>query len=281
MYFNLIHRHFPAGKIGKSATNRRIDRIGTECTFLRYLIDENNGVQRTGSEPPTSQRFDSAVQASIGRWLGAVIGLVAPPRCRTACGREGRSLGRIQEPDAAFMPFVPRRRCTGEGKPLSPMRRPGWPVYRSRHGCFRCRRNRFHFETVIRLGVYQSVLRQMCLGQAARCRGVGRRTGRLLWQREETALGHSGRSHHPRFHTIGERTCARKPPYDRRPVAAVLSPPLAGHLATHLLAKIRRTRQTVRCSAERRRTNLKGAFRVPQRFHPDLEGVASYWWMTS
>jgi predicted amidophosphoribosyltransferase len=55
-------------------------------------------------------------------------------------------------------------------------------------------------------------------------------------------------------------------------MAAVLSRRLRVDLATHILAKVRRTEKQFMLPPSRRRTNLKGAFHVPRRFHSDVEG---------
>jgi ComF family protein len=201
--------------------------------------------------------------------MGAAIGLVAPPRC-AACGREDEPWGGLQ----SVMPHLCRP-CQDAAAPVEVGRcwRCGGPVgpfVDTGRGCIRCRRDRFHFETVIRLGIYRSALRQMCLSaKRPRSEELAAALADLLWQREEPALRGSRTDlvipvpHH-------WRESVRTSPHAPETLAAVLSRRLRVDLATHILAKTRSTDKQSKLPPSRRRTNLKGAFHVPRRFHSDL-----------
>jgi predicted amidophosphoribosyltransferase len=92
----------------------------------------------------------------------------------------------------------------------------------------------------------------------------------LLWQREEEAL-RAARADLviPVPHHWRENMAAS--PHAPETLAAVLSRRLRVDLATHILAKARRTDKQSELPSSRRRTNLKGAFHVPRRFHSDLD----------
>ena len=202
--------------------------------------------------------------------LGAAIGLVAPPRC-AACGREGRPWGGLNSvlphlcrpcQEAAVPPE--ENRCSRCGGPVG-------PFIDTAKGCIHCRRDRFHFETVIRLGVYESALRRMCLAaKQPRAEELAAALADLLWQRESQALRARGPISSYPFPITGETSCER-PPHAPETLAAVLAHRLRVELGTHILAKIRWTTRQVKLPPSRRRTNLKGAFHVPRRFHSDVD----------
>ena len=210
-------------------------------------------------------------RCKIDRLLGAAIGLVAPPRCAD-CGREGHPWGGLRSVlphlclpcQAAAVP-PEENRCSRCGGPVG-------PFIDTARSCIHCRRDRFHFATVIRLGIYQSALGRMCLAaKQPHAEELAAALADLLWQRESQALCSVG-AHLviPVPHHWKENL--RTSPHAPETMAAVLSRRLRVDLATHILAKVRRTEKQFMLPPSRRRTNLKGAFHVPRRFHSDVEG---------
>lgn len=129
-------------------------------------------------------------------------------------------------------------------------------------GCIHCRDERFAFETVVRLGVYDAMLRTVCLrskhpgGEA-----LAAAAAELLWDVAREGLRATGadlvlpvpqhwtrrlrRSHNP-AETVG-RILARR---------------LHVPFRAHILCKVRRTPDQARLTPTERRTNLRGAFRA-------------------
>jgi len=202
--------------------------------------------------------------------LGAAIGLVAPPRC-AACGRADDPWGGLKSvlphlcspcQEAAVPPE--ENRCSRCGAPVG-------PFIDTAQGCIRCRRDRFRFETVIRLGIYRSALGQMCLAaKQPRTEELAAALADLLWQRESQALrGARADLVIPVPHHWRDKL--RTSPHPPETLAAVLARRLRVEMATHILAKVRRTEKQLTLPPSRRRTNLKGAFLVPRRFHSDVD----------
>jgi len=137
-------------------------------------------------------------------------------------------------------------------------------------GCIHCREDRFAFERVFSLGVYDDALRSAVL--AAKQPGGDVLTAslaELLFLRETDALQSLGIDLIvPVPHHWTERLLRRHLP----PVtfAARLSPLLDVPWTAHLLAKIRRTRPQLWLEPTDRRNNLRGAFRLTGR--PQLDG---------
>jgi predicted amidophosphoribosyltransferase len=230
-------------------------------------------IYRSRSRKPSTPQASGSVgwtgrsRQAVDRWLGAAVGLIAPPRC-AACGREDRPWGGLKNvmphlcascQDAAVPPEGDR--CFRCGSPIGPFINNG-------RDCARCRRDKFHFERVIRLGIYQTALREMCLA-AKRSEELAAALADFFWEREETALRGASADlviplPHHWWENLGMTTHAPET------LAAVLSRRLRVPLATFILAKIRRTEKQAELPPSRRRTNLKGAFSVPRRFHSDL-----------
>jgi ComF family protein len=139
---------------------------------------------------------------------------------------------------------------------------PVGPFLDTRNGCFHCKKERFAFESVIRLGVYDGELRTGCLrAKFAGGEPVSAALAGLLIEQESERLQRAAanvivavphhwtqrfwRTHNPAAvlaHTLARRL---KVPYDG-----------------HILAKSRRTPPQTGLSATERRKNLRGAFRV-------------------
>jgi predicted amidophosphoribosyltransferase len=202
--------------------------------------------------------------------LAAAIAVVAPSRC-AGCRRELpiRGLSELLPRlctgcrDAAIGPASDRcRRCAA----------PVGPFLDTRQGCFLCRRDRFHFESVIRLGVYENELRVMCL--AAKRRGgeeLAAALAETLWTEEGLTLLSAQPDlivpvpHHWRESLLS----APKVP---ETLASVLSSRLRVRWSTSILAKVRRTSKQSGLPSGRRRVNLRKAFRVPPRFAAHVAG---------
>ncbi len=209
-------------------------------------------------------------QETLDRWMGAAIGLVAPPRC-AACGREDGPWGGIKSVMPHLCGPCQDAAAPAEGNRCRRCASPVGPFIDTRQGCMHCCRDRFHFETVIRLGIYRSTLRQICLAaKRPRSEEIVAALAEFLWKREEPALREFRAylvipvPHHWRENL-------RTTPHAPETLAVVLSRRLRVDLATHILAKTRRTDKQAKLPPSRRRTNLKGAFHVPRRFHSDVD----------
>ena len=228
--------------------------------------------QRADADRSASSRLDAALPRQTGRVAGR-----RDRSCRASTLRglwtRRPSVGRTQQRAAPLMPPVPeklpyrRKRIAVRGAA------PRWVrLSTRRQGCIHCRRDRFHFETVIRLGIYRSALASNVPGGEAAPRG---RSSRPRWR---TCSGSANRrrsaargpiSSFP-FPITGETSCER-PLTRRRRWPPCCARRLRVELATHILAKIRWTTRQVKLPPSRRRTNLKGAFHVPRRFHSDVD----------
>lgn len=203
--------------------------------------------------------------------LGAATGLAIPPRC-AACGLEDRPSDSLHAALPGFcgscrdavIPPLPDNRCTRCAAPVG-------PFLDTAGGCRRCSRDRFQFETVIRLGVYDSPLGQMC-SKAKRPGNeeLAAALAELLWDREREAFLAAQPDLvipiPPHW-----RDRFRSSPHAPETLGSVLARRLRCGLATHILKKVRRTAKQSGLPPSQRRTNLKGAFHVPRRFFPDVE----------
>jgi ComF family protein len=239
-------------------------------SWLTSLYARGASRTRVGSAVQSSH-WISNWRTAFDRWLGAAIGLLAPPSC-AACGREEEPFGGLR----SVMPHLCHtcqdaispanaNRCLRCGAPVG-------PFLDARRDCIYCRGDRFHFETVIRLGIYRAELRSMCLAaKRPRSEELSAALAAFLWQREESLLrGTRAQLIVPIPHHWTENL--RRTPHAPETLATVLSRCLRVKMATHILAKTRRTEKQSELPQSRRRTNLKGAFHVPRRFHSDLEG---------
>ncbi len=239
-------------------------------SWLTSLYARGASRTRVGSAVNRSHCI-SNLRTACDRWLGAAIGLVAPPSC-AACGLEDEPWGGLKSvmphlchtcQDAISPPND--NRCLRCGASVG-------PFIDARRDCIYCRGDRFHFETVIRLGIYSEALRSMCLAaKRPRSEELAAALAGFLWQREEWSLrGARAQLIVPVPHHWTESV--RRTPHAPETLATVLSRRLRVKMATHILAKTRRTDKQSELPQSRRRTNLKGAFHVPRRYHSDLEG---------
>jgi predicted amidophosphoribosyltransferase len=145
--------------------------------------------------------------------------------------------------------------CVRCGSSIGPYLDPNIP-------CSICRDERFAFERVIRLGVYDGALRTACLRSKDRgSEPLAAGMADLVWECESEALQHGGidvvipvprhwvrriyHPHHPAT-TLGAAWAAR----------------LHVPLATHILRKCRWTRPQARLTPSERRVNLRNAFQA-------------------
>ena len=227
-------------------------------------------VSRSGGNTSRPKNF-AGVVGGVDRWVGAAVGLIAPPRC-AFCGREDAPWGGFNtvRPHLCALcldAVAPknRNRCLRCGAPVG-------PYIDARRACIHCRDDRFHFETVVGLGDYHSDLRAMCLAaKQPRAAELAAALARSLWQLEETALREAKADVViPIPHHWSENL--RTTPHAPETLAVVLSRQLRVKLASHILSKSRRTDKQADLPPTRRRTNLKGAFHVRRRFHSSLRG---------
>jgi predicted amidophosphoribosyltransferase len=227
------------------------------------------------------KRGASAGNASRANWFGrsrrvvdgllaAAVAVVAPSRC-AACRRELPFQGLYELlprlcagcRDAAIGPAGDRcRRCAA----------PVGPFLDTQNGCFLCRRDRFHFESVIRLGVYENELREMCLaGKRPGGEELAAALGETLSAEEGLGLL-AARAELvvpiPHHWTESLFSAPKMP----ETLASVISSRLRLRLAAPILAKVRRTPKQSGLPSTRRRVNLRNAFRVPRRFASQVAG---------
>ncbi len=202
--------------------------------------------------------------------LAAAFAVAAPARC-AACRRElpfhglYELLPRLCREcrDAAVGPASERcRRCAA----------PVGPFLGHRPDCLLCRRDRFHFESVIRLGVYDGRLREMCLAaKRPHCEELAAALAETLFAEEGLGLlGFQAEAIVPIPHHWSEGFFG--PPKTPETLASVLSRRLRVRMATSILAKSRRTLKQSSLPSGRRRMNLRSAFRVPGRFASQVAG---------
>jgi predicted amidophosphoribosyltransferase len=139
---------------------------------------------------------------------------------------------------------------------------PVGPYLDTSRGCIHCRSDRFAFERVLSLGVYEQRLRQAILS-AKEPGGAPLATAlaELLWQTQGPALATAAIDVVvPVPHHWTERlTHPHLPPAT---LAVTLARRLRVACNRHRLRKIRRTPQQSTLSGARRRENLRGAFRA-------------------
>jgi ComF family protein len=207
----------------------------------------------------------------VDRWVGAAIGLLAPPRC-AFCGREDPPWGGVKSVRPHLCLTCQDAVASKSGNRCLRCGAPAGPYIDARRGCIHCRDDRFHFETVIGLGDYHSELRNMCLAaKKPHSEELAAALAGSLWQVEESALrGACAEIVIPVPHHWTENW--RKTPHAPETLATVLSRQLRVKLRTHILAKSRRTDKQADLPPTRRRTNLKGAFHVRRRFRSALKG---------
>ncbi len=194
-------------------------------------------------------------------WHSA-IEFVYPPTCCFChstvvadASEDGFFLPRVcAECDAALAPEI-RHSCDRCAAPVG-------PHLETTAGCSLCRQDRFRFDQIIRLGVYEGALRNACLAaKDAPVASVAVALAELLWQHEGGALErvsfdvvHAVPSHWSRGFV--------RPGHPVVSIAQTLARRLQVELGTSILFKTRRTIPQTRLSPTQRRRNLRGAFGI-------------------
>src|ERR1700733_3658602 len=219
---------------------------------------------------PSRANFFGRGRRLIDGLLAAAFAVAAPSRC-AGCRRELPLRGLYdllprlcrECREAAIGPVGERcRRCAA----------PVGPFLGNRPDCSLCRRDRFHFESVIRLGVYEGRLREMCLAaKRPGCEELAAALAETLFVEEGLdLLAAQAEAIVPVPHHWSEAFLG--PPKTPETLASVLSRRLRGRMATSILAKSRRTLKQSSLPSTRRRVNLRTAFRVPGRFASQVAG---------
>lgn len=205
-------------------------------------------------------------------WLLAASFNFASPRRCPACLRDVCCASRLCDVLPALCEPCRQAVLPSPGNVCARCAAPVGPFVVTDAGCLRCRRRRFRFESVVRLGIYQDELRAMCLA-AKQTSGeeLAAALADLLWdERQATIRGARADLVLPVPHHWSESI--RAAPHVSETVATVLARRLRGPLAPHILSKVRRTPKQSGLAPSRRRENLKGAFRVPREFRSDVRG---------
>jgi ComF family protein len=196
--------------------------------------------------------------APVNRLAVAGFDFLFPPRC-PLCRGETNSTGRLARPD-----FCEECRqglvATAGGNSCQKCGAPVGPNLDASQGCARCRDDRFAFERVIRLGVYDGPLRLACLrGKQPRTEGLLHALAELTWNAAE-----------PEFLAARADLVIPTPHYwmqnlfwphnSAEILATAWSRKLRIRCASRGLVKKRRTPRQVTLSPTGRRQNLKRAF---------------------
>lgn len=167
-----------------------------------------------------------------------------------ALGGQGRFCGQCHE----ALRCTVEHACLTCGAPVGPHLK-AW-------GCRHCRKDRFAFEQVIAMGVYERELKQCCLRiKEPSHEPLAAGLTELLWEAHEATLCGAGIDLVvPVPHHWWDRVTRRDlPPVTMaRVLARRLSIPVAGHI----LAKRRRTPAQSSLPPAGRRRNLRDAFRI-------------------
>jgi len=199
------------------------------------------------------------VLSGTNRLWRAGLDFVYPPACALCAAALDANAHGVAErrlcPACRSMlaPQVPNRcvRCSA----------PVGPYLDTSRGCVHCRNDRFAFERVLSLGVYEGALRSACLlakGPAGAPLATG--LADMLWSRINNDLRGIIDVVIPVPHHWTSRIGhAHFPPVS---IGRLLARRLKGRWHTHILAKVRRTSSQVSLPVTERRHNLRGAFRV-------------------
>jgi predicted amidophosphoribosyltransferase len=228
------------------------------------------GESAATTQKPSRAKFFMRSRRLLDGLLAAAVAVVAPSRC-AACRRElplqglAGLLPRLCRScrDAAVGPASDRcRRCAA----------PVGPFLDTSRGCYLCRRDRFHFESVFRLGVYEGELREMCL--SAKHPGgeeLAAALAETLWAEEGLALlGAQPELVVPIPHHWTESPLGA--PKVPETLTSVLASRLRVRMAPFILAKSHRTSKQAGLPSSRRRVNLRNAFHVPARYAAQVAG---------
>ena len=205
--------------------------------------------------------------ASFADWLRtlthAAVDFVYPPTC-PFCGREAQQSRRSETFDLELC--LPCRDqiapqlvhvCYRCGAPVG-------PHLDTTGGCVHCHRDRFHFDCVFCLGVYDDALKTACL-RAKKSDGqpLASAVAGLLWERQQ----HSLEAAQIDLVVAVPRHWTRRlwmEPNAAETLAEALARRLQVEFGMHILAKVCRTPPQSKLRPYRRRSNLRRAFRVRQ-----------------
>ncbi|MEX0716406.1 MAG: ComF family protein [Planctomycetaceae bacterium] len=216
---------------------------------------------------PPRRRFARWASSVAGRLCRSAVDLVYPPACPLCGGdaREGEAnaavFGRVGlcATCAAAVMNVEGPRCARCAAPVG-------PHLDTARGCARCRAERFAFDRVVALGVYDGPLRSACLrAKSPGGRALAAGLAELLWEREGSALGGVRPDcvvavpHHWTDRLRGRTNASET-------LAQVLARRLLVEFAGPILRKTRRTPAQSSLKPSQRRTNLRGAFRARGEF---------------
>lgn len=206
-----------------------------------------------------AQRFRQAARrgvASVRQWLRAGLDFLYVPQC-LLCEQE---LERPLAATAANLCPICRddllqdagRACRSCGAPVGP--------HLDLSSCPQCRRNRFAFDRVLRLGIYDKLLRLACLrGKKRGAEGLLVSLAELTWERIAAELQEIEIDVVvPVPHHWSQKLL--RPHNPAEVLARCWSKLLGVECAPHLLRKVRRTRSQARLNANERRHNLRNAF---------------------
>lgn len=190
----------------------------------------------------------------------AGLAFVFPPACASCAGELDRD-------GSAHDGISLCGRCRGELAPEIPFScsrcaAPVGPFLDTSNGCIHCRKDRFAFAQVYRLGVYDGRLRAACLrGKEAGGDRLIAAVGDLLWAQAGTALAAERiELVLPIPHHWSQRLF--RPHNPACELARGLARRLMAPVSPHILVKVRRTPAQARLPPSERRTNLRGAFGV-------------------
>lgn len=211
--------------------------------------------------PATSASVPTALWRPLRQAWGAAVDFVYPPAC-VLCLRDLPAPQAVAEwwmtslcsDCRAELAPPPMQDCQKCGAPTG-------PYADTSTGCPYCRDERFVFETVFRLNVYEGQLREACLrAKSAWGESMASILADLVWERSESPLRKAGCS-----------CVIPVPPHWTRRFQQPHSAPetIARRLAQHLripvrgaaLAKIRQTPRQAGASPTVRRQQQRGAFR--------------------
>ncbi len=136
------------------------------------------------------------------------------------------------------------------------------PFVDTSNGCANCQRMRPSFESVIRLGMYKDRLRDACIrGKSPGSESLSAALAHQLWKRHQTRLK---KANFDLIVPVPQHWTQRltRPHNQAITLAQVLSRRLQVDFSRHILCKIRRTPDQSSLTAQQRRVNLQGAFRV-------------------
>jgi ComF family protein len=135
-------------------------------------------------------------------------------------------------------------------------------------GCSECRGESLGFESAIRLGPYQGLLREAVLRiKSGSGEGLAEMLGDVFWERTSASFRSTGAQVVVPIPLHWMRRFARG--YNQ---AAAIGSRLAANwgieFAPHLLRRVRHTPQQLQPSASARKENVRGAFRLSRRVVP-------------